>query len=232
MSATTAGERSAASARLGLTLRRVLTSPREGFATAARALHRRERSEQRLPEGVMPYVLAALGGCALMLLWLKLGALAGLRDVPTAGYRWQFLVVALVAGALLALFAQVLWSFIASLALTRDLGARHLRLIWGAASFPNVFALLVLLPLDLAVVGRDSFTSERLTDPLTSLWAALSIAVALSLAAWWLLLLYKGVEAATGARLRAALVGPAAGVATLVLLAAASAFGLRALAGI
>ena len=71
-----------------------------------------------------------------------------------------------------------------------------LRLVWGAGAFPQVFALLLLLPLDLLIVGTDTFTSERLDDPLATGWAAFSIAMAVSLTVWSVYLFVRGVERA------------------------------------
>ena len=59
---------------------------------------------------------------------------------------------------------------------------------------PQVFGLFVLLPLDLAIVGIDTFTTSSLADPLSTAWAAFSIALSVSLAVWSLFLLVRGVE--------------------------------------
>lgn len=134
-----------------------------------------------------------------MFLWLKIGGIAGLRDVARVEFRWSYLVVAAVAGALLALVAQLVWGYVGA-ATMRALGglvpARHLRIVWGASALPQVFALVLLLPLDLLIVGPDTFTSERLTDPLATGWAALSIALAVSLTLWSGYIFVRGVERA------------------------------------
>ena len=98
------------SARLGLTLRQVLVEPRRGFASATKVAERRARAGNRRAEGWTPYLLAALGGAAVMSLWLKLAGLAELRHVPVAAFRWPNLIAALLIGALLGLGSHALWS--------------------------------------------------------------------------------------------------------------------------
>jgi hypothetical protein len=162
------------------------------------AARRREQAGDRMSEGLAPYVLAALGGVSLMLLWLKLGALFGWRDVAAAQFRWSYLVAVAIVGALLALISQVLWGYAGAAAVKRlggDAPARDLRTVWGASDFPQVLALL-LLPLDLMIVGSDTFTSERLEEPLATAWAALSIAFGASLVAWTVYIFVRGVEVA------------------------------------
>jgi hypothetical protein len=56
--------------------------------------------------------------------------------------------------------------------------------------------LLVLLPLDLLVVGPQSFSTGPLEDPVATAWAAASIALSFSLAVWTTYLLIKGVRVA------------------------------------
>lgn len=134
-----------------------------------------------------------------MLLWLKLGALFGWREVAASQFRWSYLIAVVVVGALLALIAQLMWGYVGAAALRRlggDAFARDLRTVWGASDLPQVFALLLLLPLDLLIVGSDTFTSERLDDPLATAWAALSIAFAASLVVWTIYIFVRGVEVA------------------------------------
>lgn len=198
-SAATARQRS--SAHLGNTLRSILMSPRKGFEGALATTRRRREVGVRPAEGLSAYVIAALGGTAAMLLWLKLGSLTGLRSVTSADFRWSFVVVAGVAGAVLFLLAQALWGVVGRVAFRaggRRIAAAELRLVWGAAAFPQVGVLLVLLPLDLLIVGAETFTSTRLSDPLATGWAAISIALSLSLALWSLYLFARGVEVASG----------------------------------
>jgi len=227
-------ERTQASARLGLTLRSVLLSPRAGFEGVFRATRRREQAGARPAEGIAPYVLAALGGSSLMLLWLKLGSLLGYRDVARVEFRWSYLIVAAVAGALLALFAQSLWGYVgagAARAVDAQPPPRELRVVWGASAFPQIIGLVLLLPLDLLIVGSDTFTSERLSDPLATGWAALSIAFSLSLAVWSLFIFVRGVEVSASVSLLKALVLSFVGVAVLCAIVGGSIAGATALAG-
>jgi hypothetical protein len=209
-------------------------SPRAGFDSVLGAARRREQSGARPIEGFAPYVLAALGGSSFMLLWLKIGALAGLREVARVEFRWSYLVVAAVAGALLALSAQLVWSHIGA-ATVRGLGgevpARHLRIVWGASAFPQVFALVLLLPLDLLIVGPDTFTSERLTDPLATGWAAISIALAVSLTVWSGYIFVRGIERAGSIPIPRAVVAAVSAVVVLAAVVAASAVAASALGG-
>jgi len=135
-----------------------------------------------------------------MLLWLKIGSLVGTRKVAAVDFRWSYLAVAGIAGALIALIAQSVWGYLGA-GLVRAFGARSpardLRTTWGASASPQVIALVVLLPLDLLIVGTETFTSERLDDPLATGWAALSIAFSVSLLVWSAFIFVRGVEVAT-----------------------------------
>lgn len=188
------------SARLGLTLRAILLEPSAGFEAAVKATARRERAGQRPAEGLFPYVLAAAGGASWFLLWLKIGALAGLRDASLDSYRAGYLTASVVAGAVLGLVAQRLWALIATRVLgTPQAAGRNLRLIWGAASFPQLATVCVLLPLDLVLVGPGLFTTDRLGDPLATAWAALSIALGAAFAVWSGYLFVRGISVAANA---------------------------------
>jgi hypothetical protein len=155
-------------------------------------------------------VLAAIGGVSLALLWLKLSPLAGLRAGSALHFRWGFFAIALLAGGLLLLLAQVIWGLAGSRlvpAAGGEASARDLRLIWGASALPQVFAVFVLLPIDLLIVGPGAFTSVRLEDPVSSAWMALSVAIAVALALWSVVLFVRGVQVAAGVpATRAALV--------------------------
>lgn len=155
-----------------------------------------------------------------MIFWLKIGALLGFRQVAAVQFRWSYIVVAVVAGAVVALMAQVLWGFAGAIAMRLVGGeppARDLRVVWGASSFPQIAVLLLLLPLDLLIVGPATFTSERLTDPLSTGWAALSIALSASVAVWSMFIFLRGVEVAAGVSWPRAV--PLAGIAALCLVA-------------
>ena len=170
----------------------------------------------------------------MMLLWLKLGSLVGVRDVAEVEFRWSYLAVAAVAGALLAVIAQLAWGALGSLVL-RVFGApspaRDLRVVWGASAGPQIFGLALLLPLDLLIVGTDSFTSERLGDSLATGWAAMSIALSFSLAVWSLFIFVRGVEVAASISLVKALGMTLVGIAVLVAIVGALVAGAAALGG-
>jgi hypothetical protein len=211
-----------ASVRLGLVLRSILVAPRVGFESALEASRRRARINARGSEGAAPFVLAAVGGASLMLLWLKLGGMADLRAVGPRAYDPGLLVAALVAGALVGLGAQWLWSEAVARvggatlrglvrrrevdpaeargasARTDGASARELRLVWGAAAFPQVLPLFVLLPLDLVIVGPGVFATAPLSDSLSTAWAALSVALGVAIAMWSAFLFVRGVQVVTG----------------------------------
>jgi hypothetical protein len=194
-------DRIRSSSDLGATLRSVLLTPERGFRGAMRTALRRERAGRRPAEGIAPIILAAVGGAATMLLWLKLGGALGLRRVAGADFRWAYLMAAIVIGAALGTLGQALWAFGGSV-LARALGGEpkpsDLRLVWGGASLPQVFALIVLLPLDLSIAGPASFTDARFADSVSAAWASLSIALAVFLALWSLYLFVRGTKVATG----------------------------------
>lgn len=174
--------------------------PRDGFAQVLGVTEERRDQGYRTPEGAAPSVLAALGGAALMSVWLKLGGLLGVRTFASADFRWAYLLASLLIGAVVGVLAQLMWSVLAGL-VARRLGRRvdqaELRTVWGAASFPLTFALFPLLLLDVALVGPASFTTERLGDPLSTGWAAISIAMGAALVIWWMYLLTRGFSATT-----------------------------------
>lgn len=221
--------------RLGLILRSILVSPRVGFESALEASRRRDRIKEKSSEGAAPFVLSAVGGATLMLLWLKLGGMADLREVGRDDYAAGLLVASLVAGALIGLGAQWLWSAIGGAVsglLARRATPRELRLVWGAAAFPQIFSLLLLLPLDLVIVGPAAFTTEPMSDSLSTAWAALSVALAVTIAAWSAFLFVRGVQVATGlgpARTGAAVL---TAVVSVALVAGAGSLAAASLAGL
>jgi MFS family permease len=179
-----------------LTLRAVLTNPAEGFQSAVKAADRRKRVARRPAEGLAPYALSALGGSALLLLWLKLGGLVGLREATERSYRPVYLVLTVVAGAVLGLVGQFLWGFVGARVLSETTSSSDMRLVWGAASLPLCGVVLILLPLDLLIAGPEVYTTERLEDPLATAWAAFSMAVGVALALWAAYLLVRGLKVA------------------------------------
>lgn len=222
------------SAHLGATLRSVLIAPNAGFRSAVRSADRKERTGESPAEGYSPYVFSALGGASAILLWLKVSALVGLRAESAAAYRWGFLLAAAVIGAVMGLAGQFLWGTIASKIpglLGGEVKPREARLVWGASAFPQVFALILLLPIDLLVVGPSTFTSARPSDSVGSAWAALSIALGIALGAWSLLIFVKGVEVVAGSRTARSLSGVAVAVLCLAAIVVGFRFGVVALAG-
>jgi hypothetical protein len=194
-------DRIRSSSDLGATLRSVLLSPERGYRGAMRVAIRRERAGRKPAEGIAPFVLAAAGGAGAMLLWLKLGGALGLRHAAGADFRWAYLLSAVVVGAVLGVLAQGVWGAagpIVGRALGGDPKGADLRLVWGGASLPQVFALILLLPLDVSIAGPASFTDARFADSLSAAWASLSIAVAAALAVWSLYLFVRGTQVTTG----------------------------------
>lgn len=230
--AATARKKNQGSAHLGATLRSVLVAPDAGFQAALRSTQRRAKKGTRPAEGFTPYVLSAFGGSAAMVLWLKIAALAGWREGAAAEYRFSFLLASLALGALLGLAAQGTWGVVAPFLLRDgDVTRAAARLVWGASFFPLMFLLLLLLPIDLLITGPAALTEARPADPVAAGWAALSLALAAALAVWSLGLFAKGIGVATGASLRRASLGVAAGVSCLAAIAVGSRFGLVALSG-
>jgi hypothetical protein len=133
-----------------------------------------------------------------MLLWLKLSGALGVREV--AVFRWSYLVGALVVGAALGLLVQAVWALVGT-RVTRVLGFEtrpsELRLVWGGSALPQVFTLVVLLPLDLMIAGQTTFTTARFADSLSAAWASLSVALAVALCVWSLYLFVRGTQVAT-----------------------------------
>lgn len=206
--------RAASSAHLGATLRTVLLAPRAGFESALRTTRRRKRLNKPRPEGVAPYILSVVGGASAAFLWLKVSPLAGLRADSPLHFRWQYLVAAGILGALLMVAGQFLWGALGP-RLLRPLGfdtePRELRLVWGASAFPQVFALFLLVPMDLAIVGPATFMNARVDDAVSGGWAALSVALAVAMGIWSMWVFVRGMQVAGGVSAgRAALTaGPA-----------------------
>jgi hypothetical protein len=185
------------SATLGRSLRSVLVAPSEGFLATTSTAQRRARAGESLPEGFAPYVLALTGGAALMILWLKLGGLFGGREVGPTEFGGVELGFALVTGAVLAALGQSVWGVVAPFVvrgLGGSIGAREARIVWGAAVFPQVLTLMVLLPLDLIIVGPEIFATTRPGDSLATGWAAVSVALCLLLGGWSLSLFVRGLQ--------------------------------------
>lgn len=206
--------RAASSAHLGATLRTVLLAPRAGFESALKTTRRRKRLNKPRPEGIAPYVLSVVGGAAAALLWLKVSPLVGMRVDSPLYFRWQYLVVAAVLGALVMVVGQFIWGAVGPLVLRPlevEADGRELRLVWGASAFPQVFALFLLVPIDLAIVGPAAFMNVRVEDTVSGGWAALSVALALAIALWSVWVFVRGMQVAGGVSAGRALLsaGPA-----------------------
>ncbi|HET7483178.1 MAG TPA: hypothetical protein VFK89_09995 [Actinomycetota bacterium] len=204
------------SARLGATLHDVLLSPSKGFAAVARGNERRARTGRHPAEGFAPYVLTAVGGMALTLLWLKIGALAGIRHVCSDRYLLANVVASLFIGAIVASIGYGLWGLVGRRVFARmgtTVAREDLRAAWGMSALPQVAVVGVLLPLDLLVVGQRAFMTTQLHDSVATVWAALSVAFAISLAVWSLYLFVTGLRSITSSGWRET------GIATLVAIA-------------
>lgn len=222
-SAITSGARG--SADFGATVRGVLLSPSRGFVPAL-------KRAETVAEGSSTYVLGALGGAAAMALWLKVRGLLGFREFSAAEFDWGLFAGALVLGAVVAVVAQVVWSFAAPRVAGADAGSpRSFRAVWALAAFPQLVALLVLLPLDALFVGGRAFTTDSGGDSVTAAWIAISTALSLSLAVWSAYVFAHGTHAATRASVRVSAATALLGVVCAAALLAALFLGLGALAG-
>lgn len=212
----TISSRAGGSTDFGATVRGVIFSPGSGFVPAL-------RRAETVAEGPSTYVLAALGGGAAMLLWLKVRGLLGFRKFPAAQFDWGVFVGALVLGAVIAVLAQTIWGFAGPRIGGADAGSpRSFRAVWSLSAFPQLPALLVLLPLDVLFVGGRAFTTDSAGDSVTAAWIALSTALSVSLGVWSAYVFVQGTRAATrapgpvtAATVAAALVCVALGIALL-----------------
>jgi hypothetical protein len=209
-------------------------SPQRGWPAAFALTDGRKKLGARVPEGAAAYVLGAIGGAQLMMLWLKLGGLLNLRSVAAADFKWSYVIVAMIAAALLTLIAQYVWGPLGRLALNRmgsPTDTSRLRFAWGGSALPQLFGLVILWPLDILIVGRELFTSERIVDTFPALWAALSVAFSVSIAAWSVYLFYKGVRTASGATGSRTLVAMLVALGCIVLVTGGFLLGAVSLAG-
>jgi Yip1 domain len=188
------------SLHLGRTFRSLMFAPRAGFESAFKIARRRERAGDVPVEGRAPMLFSAVAGMSVMLLWLKFGGLVDVRDASRNDFKWSYLFVSLLLGLLLGIGVQRVWGWLGTRLVGRLRGETsgwQQRLIWGAAAFPQVVTLFVLLPLDLLIVGAGSFTTDRIDETYRTVWAALSISVSLALVAWSLYLFARGMAVAT-----------------------------------
>lgn len=209
----------------GATVRGVLFSPASGFVPAL-------KRAETCAEGASTYVLGALGGAAAMTLWLKVRGLLGFRKFSVADFDWGVFVGALVLGAVVTVAAQVLWGFVAPHAGGPDAGSpRSFRSVWALSAFPQLPALLVLLPLDVLLVGGRAFTTDSAGDSVTAAWVAISTALSVSLAVWSAYLFARGTHAATRASSARSAATVAASVVCVLAIGALLLLALGAIAG-
>jgi len=71
---------------------------------------------------------------------------------------------------------------------------RDARVVWGVSAFPQVFTVLVLLPLDLIIVGPEIFATTKPGDSVATGWAAISVALCLLMAVSSLSLFVRGMQ--------------------------------------
>jgi hypothetical protein len=135
-----------------------------------------------------------------------------------------YLALALALGALVGFALQLAWGVVAAAALRLGrarVRPAELRWVWGAAGLPQLAALL-LLPLDLVLAGAGAFTTAELPGGLATAWLALSIALAVVLAAWSAYLVVRGTQVVAGRALLGAAVSlvsaPAVLAGTVLLL--------------
>ena len=191
--ARSAGKVSGGSANFGATVRGVLVSPATGFVPALKRV-------ESAAEGSSTYVLGALGGASVLLLWLKVSGLFGIREFAAADFTWGIFAVWLVLAGLIGLAAQAVWSFAAPRAAGPDAASpRSFRAVWALSAFPHLPALLLLLPLDVLFVGGRVFTTEAIGDSVSTAWVALSTAASVSLGAWAGYVFVRGTHAASRA---------------------------------
>ncbi|MDQ3986818.1 MAG: hypothetical protein M3280_10020 [Actinomycetota bacterium] len=141
-----------------------------------------------------------IGGFALLMIWFKVRSLFGLLDVEGLEFKWGPFVTLMVLAAILALSSSYLFSLLAA-SLARRLGGRgssgELRAVWGAAAFPSIAIPLLIFPLDLLAVGTAAYTGDW-EGTFETAWAAISCALAISLAIYCSFLLFRGVSESTG----------------------------------
>ncbi len=182
-------------------------------------------------EGIVAVALGAVGGAGLMLLWLKVGSLVGVRDVGRAQYHFSYLVATTVWGAIAGVVAQALWAWAGErvVHVTGGSGwAGDLKSLWGRSALPQVLAVFVLLPVDMAVLGGGAFTTEPAEGSWQDVWSALSVALYLSLAVWSLARFVAGLRA-TGGTTATALLGTATAAGCFLVTAGAlAAVGIAA----
>lgn len=151
---------------------------------------------------VLVPALSALGGAYLLLMFLKIRGLTGFREVTPAEFDWSAFGLALAVAALSGVLAQFLFGFAGAPATSR-LGSRckpqDLRTVWSLAGFPVAVGFLLLVVLDIAIAGRQAYSSVE-GDALVTGWATGSLTVGLILGVWSLYLFAQGLGVAAEMR--------------------------------
>jgi hypothetical protein len=148
-------------------------------------------------------LVVLLDGVATMALWLKITGITQLAERTRDEATWGSVSAAVLVGAVFGALGYLLWGWIGSKLLasgearaSRD----RLRLVWAFSVFPLAAYALAFVPLDLLLVGPEIFSTDRLDGSFAMVWAALSVAIGVSAAAWSVYLFWRGVEVVTGER--------------------------------
>ena len=227
----TAGHRRA-SARLGLTLRSVLLSPRTGFEAAITACGPPIEDRGVAVGGGVADALGVRGRSGGHAPVAEGRRAPGARDAAE-GFEWSLLLAALAIGGLVYVLAQALWGLAGPRVISALRGSAPsglLRLVWAAAACPMALGLL-LLPVDLVVVGPEAVTSSAPGETMSTAWAALSISLHVAAAVWSLYLLFRGTQVVGRIDAGRAVAAIVAGLALVALLIAGLQVGLSALSG-
>ncbi len=139
----------------------------------------------------MFYLLTALGGSALLLLYFKVRSVFNIWDAETIRFRTGPFVALLVIGAIVALIARWLFSRAVPL-LVAGAAPRKLRVVWAGAMFPLLLLPLIVLPLDLVIAGTGAFTRDW-SGSAAIAWAGASTALSMGLLLWSLVLFVLGL---------------------------------------
>lgn len=172
-------------------MRTVLVSPRAGFQALVRA--DRASSSDTGPQAPILYLLTAIGGAALLLLYFKVRSVFNIWNAEDIQFEAGPFATLLFIGAVVALPARFLYSRAIPF-LSKDAAPRKLRVVWAGAAFPLLLLVLIVLPLDLLIAGTGSFTRDWSGSAATA-WAGASTALSLGLLVWSLTLFALGLVA-------------------------------------
>lgn len=172
-------------------MRTVLVSPRAGFQALVRA--DRASSSDTGPQAPLLYLLTAVEGAALLLLYFKVRSVFNIWNAEDIRFEAGPFATLLVIGAFVALVARFVYSRTIPL-LSKDAAPRKLRVVWAGAAFPLLLLLLIVFPMDLLITGTGSFTRDW-TGSAATAWAGASTALGLGLLIWSLTLFALGLVA-------------------------------------